>query len=223
MKINGNDIKGIIFDLDGTLYNRRFISLNTVLYNLPAILLVKAVQDVRKMLRGVDFGNKESFYKKLFTELASETNKHFEYIKDWYLNKYCVNLISMLEAGYKPREQLRELLLQLRKRNMKLAVLSDYPFVKKRLTALKINPELFDFIKSSEEYGVLKPSPRSLNNIASLMKLDNNEILVVGDRYDTDIKGAIKAGMHYIQINEKESNPQNNTFIWEDFTKLLLI
>ena len=71
-------------------------------------------------------------------------------------------------------------------------------------TKLKLTPELvpyFEHIVISGEYGKGKPDPGIFKHALSLMSLNNNEVIMVGDNLYTDILGANRTGIRSVWIN----------------------
>lgn len=223
MKLLDKEINAIIFDLDGTLYNNRCLTPNAMWYNLNQLLTTRKLMKIRKKLRGIDYGSSEKYYYTLAYELSKVTNKKFENVKTWYIENFGGRFVKLIKERYKPREQLNELLKKLKDINIKLAVFSDYPLVKERLQALTVDTDYFDMLVSSEDYGVLKPSARPLKDIADKMKIKASEIVVVGDKDETDGESAKLASMNFIKINEKQTIFEKNVFLWKDFLKIIFI
>ncbi|MBP1932071.1 HAD family hydrolase [Ammoniphilus resinae] len=78
-------------------------------------------------------------------------------------------------------------------------------------TKLTITPELvpyFDHIVISGAFGRGKPDPSIFLHALSLMGLDKEEVIMVGDNLMTDILGATRAGIKSVWINRhnKERN-----------------
>ncbi|TWI59175.1 HAD family hydrolase [Halalkalibacter nanhaiisediminis] len=78
-------------------------------------------------------------------------------------------------------------------------------------TKLTITPELvpyFDQIVISGGFGKGKPDPSIFEHALSLMELDKDEAIMVGDNLMTDILGASRVGMKSVWINrhDKERN-----------------
>ena len=128
----------------------------------------------------------------------------------------------MLSEKFKARKNINKFLNELKNNNVKLAILSDYGHVEERLDALKINKSLFDIIASNEEYGVLKPSKRPLLDIAEKLKVGCYDVLVVGDRDDTDGEGARLAKMDYIKITAGGKCQNAGIYSWEKLYKSIL-
>jgi len=222
LKINNIEIDGVIFDFDGTLYDKKNQVLYFIMYNLSNIKTIKEMNSVKKKLSGIDFGNAETFYKEMFTELGKRTKKTPKQVKDWYFNKLFPNVFRMMKKKYKPRPLLSEVLYKLKSNNVKIALLSDYPYVKERLEVLNIDVNYFTHIASSEEYGMLKPSKRVLTEIAKILCSSEDRTLVVGDKDEADGESARMSGMPFIQITDKKAKPSKNVMYWEDFSKMIL-
>ncbi|WNS77461.1 HAD family hydrolase [Bacillus sp. DTU_2020_1000418_1_SI_GHA_SEK_038] len=78
-------------------------------------------------------------------------------------------------------------------------------------TKLTITPELtpyFDHIVISGDFGRGKPDPSIFEHSLSLMSLQKDEVIMVGDNLMTDILGANQAGIKSVWINrhDKERN-----------------
>lgn len=78
-------------------------------------------------------------------------------------------------------------------------------------TKLSLTPELipyFEQIVISGDYGKGKPDSGIFHHALSLMELNTNEVIMVGDNLNTDILGANRVGIQSIWINreQKERN-----------------
>ncbi|BAU28557.1 putative hydrolase of the HAD superfamily [Aneurinibacillus soli] len=78
-------------------------------------------------------------------------------------------------------------------------------------TKLEITPELvpyFDHIVISGAFGRGKPDPSIFEHALTLMSLQKDEVIMVGDNLMTDILGASRAGINSVWINrhDKERN-----------------
>nr|WP_295972065.1 HAD family hydrolase [uncultured Bacillus sp.] len=78
-------------------------------------------------------------------------------------------------------------------------------------TKLEITPELapyFEQIVISGSFGRGKPDPSIFEHALSLLELDKDQVLMVGDNLMTDILGASRAGIKSVWINrhDKERN-----------------
>lgn len=78
-------------------------------------------------------------------------------------------------------------------------------------TKLEITPELvpyFDHIVISGAFGRGKPDPSIFEHALTLLSLQKDEVIMVGDNLMTDILGASRTGIHSVWVNRhnKERN-----------------
>jgi FMN phosphatase YigB (HAD superfamily) len=98
------------------------------------------------------------------------------------------------------RPGLAVTLTGLRRRGVRLGVLSDYPAVDK-LAALGVaNVFSLALCATDREIGAFKPSPRGFWRACEQWNLSPNEVLYVGDRSDVDGQGAHAAGLRCVII-----------------------
>ena len=67
-----DNIKAIIFDFDGTLYDFKGLPKNLCLSSIPNMLKISAVQKTRKSLKGKDFPSIEEYEKEFESENIEE-------------------------------------------------------------------------------------------------------------------------------------------------------
>jgi FMN phosphatase YigB (HAD superfamily) len=205
--------EAVIFDLDGTLYNKQGISIFMMIKFWKNLSLLRSMAKARKELKGIDFSSSEVFFNSFYGNIAEKSSITKDSVNNWYLNTFYSGFIDILNKRYIPRRGLDGFLHQL-KQKMPIAILSDFAFINERLDAVGISKTLFNVIVSSEEFGVLKPSSRPLLQIASDLCIPAGRILVVGDRLDTDGKAAELAGMKFYHLKEAAD--------WTKFCKLIL-
>lgn len=187
-------IKGIGFDIDGTLYNNIFMYICTVPSFLKHPRLVfhygRARTEIRKIRPINNFRRTQA---RLVAESmgASEVEVRAKIEKklyeDWE-DKFRI---------IRPLKGLREGVAELRSSGYKLGVLSDFP-VQNKLKFLGL--EDWDCSFTSEATCYLKPHPEPFLELASRMGLKPEEILYVGNSYKKDVLGAAGVGMktaHY--------------------------
>ena len=87
-------------------------------------------------------------------------------------------------------------LLELLKRGLKLAVVSDAPRLQAwtRLAHLQLH-HLFDTIVAFEDTGERKPSPKPFERAIEVLGITPNEAIMVGDWPECDMVGAAKVGI----------------------------
>ncbi len=197
-----NDVDAIIFDLDGTIYNKKGLKLFFSLSFLHKLPLMLSYLKVRKNNYGVNYGNKKEFHQKIIEELAiksSITTKESEKFINLFMSKF----VSILKHKYKPNDDIISVIDKYYNNGTKIVCLSDFSMVKERLLALNINIDKFTLIKSSEDYGTLKPATTPFIKIAEELNISPSKIIVVGDRDDTDGEGARRSNMRFVKYPEE--------------------
>ncbi|MDO4462416.1 MAG: HAD family hydrolase [Bacteroidia bacterium] len=215
--------KTIIFDFDGTLYDKTRFGMHLVL-NMPTrALWLLAVQKVRKAIKGKDFSNQEKFYEEFFSLLhkAIGTKLPIEEVRNWYFNGYMPLMHRVLTSCYECQPEANELIKTLTQKGIKVAVLSDYAMIEERLKAIGITAP-FDFLYSSETAGALKPSSRPFSYVAQALGIEPKDILMIGDREDTDGQGAANADMDFMHIvRKKKQKKTRHDATWADLSELI--
>ncbi len=216
-----HNVKGIIFDLDGTLYQMRWFmrpllacKLITHLLRLPRFL------KARGHFAGVQMGSRENLLNSIALAVSKKEKCSPEEIYNWIVNSFYPAFISIMPFLKNSRPGIEEILISLRKNGLKLGVLSDYDHVSKRLEHLQISPSLFDITTSSEISGALKPCSQPFLDIANQWNICPENIMVIGDRDDTDGQAARDAGMQFIQITD--SAQKSEALRWAELKSKLL-
>jgi FMN phosphatase YigB (HAD superfamily) len=228
--------KAIIFDLDGTLYDSKHIALRVVLARPFDVVLLRSERLVRKVFEGRDYAGTEEYYREFFAAMGKHTGRSPEQLRSWYFEKYMPRIIGVLKKFYGPRPKTAELFGAFKKARFPFAVYSDYPLVRERLTALGLADAFagsFETCYSLEDFGAQKPAARPFFVIAKELGCDPADVLVLGDREDTDGQGAAAAGMGYIKIIRKRTtgkspavSPDSGnspvSLLWEELYPLLI-
>ncbi|GHV85546.1 phosphoglycolate phosphatase [Spirochaetia bacterium] len=213
------DIAAVAFDLDGTLYpNYRFYRrLIPLLFVHPrfyrAFLRVRhdlhrsAAAKAGAAETAVD-GAGSSFYDEQARRMALRLGGTAEAAKQ-KTERFIYRRWEELFSGIKLFPQVTETLTAFRTAGLKLALLSDFPPVRK-LSLLGLGG-FFDVILSTEETGALKPSALPFAALAQALGLDRNrkKILYVGNSPRFDAAGARRAGMRAALIRR---NPASTGF-----------
>ncbi len=196
-----DNISCVVFDLDGTLYNKRFLPLRMVLADWRHITLLRAERKARKHLAGKYFGNEKALYDTLFANIAGQTNKTVVQVKEWYEGIYMPTMARMLQKHYTLQPWVIPTLKQLREQNVRIVIFSDYGSVKEKLEALQLSIINYQLsIYSAPEMGGLKPCTEAFENLLQTLGVQPEQTLMVGDRQDTDGAGAASVGMRFRKI-----------------------
>ncbi len=212
-----DNINAIIFDFDGTLYDMRHFAYYLILHNLTDLKLLKRERKVRRIIRNYSFSNREEYYSAFFKMLFPNNNNIDEAYK-WYFEKYMKSFIKALSRHVSARKNVSQIFDKLSEKNIKMAILSDYPFAKERLKAIKIDSNIDCYC--SEDFGALKPNPQALLKLADNMNVKAENVLVVGDKFLTDGKAAINANMKYLIISPEDNLVEKN-ISWDSFCNLI--
>ncbi len=207
--LKNNSIKGIIFDLDGTLYKMQWFFRPLITANLLSTCMrLPRFLKIRGTFSGIDMNSGDVLINAICEKVASVENCSKDEIRNWMNNQFYPAFIRILKFFRNSRPEINKTLSLIKKNGLKVGVLSDYDYVSDRLVALGIDTSLFDTMTSSESFGALKPAPRPLLEIASDWNVNSRNILMVGDRSDTDGIAAQSAGMHFLQITDSEQKKE---------------
>jgi FMN phosphatase YigB (HAD superfamily) len=215
-------VRGIIFDLDGTLYNMKWYMRILFFVSLvPKGLWLPRYMRLRSMFSGKDFGSRDMLLNAMADRFVEGSAIKSIRVRDWFERSFYPGFVAIMPFFQGTRSRVNPTLAALRAKNIKLAVLSDFSRIKERLTALKIDPLFFDQCISSEDEGALKPNSRPFLKIANDWQFKPSEILVIGDRDDTDGEAARQCGFQFIQITDAFPPPAN-TYRWDTLRSFLL-
>ena len=238
-----HNIRGIIFDFDGTLFDNALIAFYLIAAYPPDALRLWKERLVRKRFAGCDYASAEEYHQAFFTALGKYCLCSPERIRNWYFNRYMPRMARVLKKHYEPRPGAQELFrrfAQMSPNALRLAVYSDYPLLKERIEALGLYPGGIP-LYGPESFGAQKPAAGPFLRIAADLGVRPEEVLVVGDRTETDGLGAFNAGMRFFCLEtgrrryyrldpyrrRPEEKPRGPSLVmyagaWDDLIKLLL-
>ncbi|MDR2868512.1 MAG: HAD family phosphatase [Bacteroidales bacterium] len=216
------NIDAVIFDFDGTLYDKKWFAWRLLTQNIKDVFLIRAERKTRNQMKGIDFLSAADFYEN-FIKMMSIALKNKKYtvpfLKNWYFEHYLTMLTHTLKKYYTARVGVENLFDSLTQSNIKIAVFSDYSAVAERMSAVGLNCQNKNIaLFSAEEFGALKPAPRPFLEIAKQWQVNPKKTLVIGDRTDTDGIGAKNAGMKFLLLINKNNSNSNNETTWENLT-----
>ena len=166
-------IKGLIFDLDGTLIN----SIGDIHYSLNLALKYHGYKEVS--LEDAQKNTGRGFRKLIVESLPINTSDQIIDEVNKTYTKFYGEHYHERTYGY---EGIYELLKELNKRNIKIAVNSN----KKDEYTKNLMKIIFKDIEFTAVFGErigipTKPNPATAEEIISIMELDKNEVCYVGD------------------------------------------
>ena len=195
-------IEGIIFDVDGTMYNQRRLRI-TAARNLASeclrnprsgvrsIRFLLAYRQAQEQLRREKFAMDISARQiEIACKRTGLTEKAgCDIIEHWF------NTAPLKRLHRARRPGLAEFLETARAHGMRLGVFSDYP-AETKLAAMRLR-EYFDVVLSSSDSQVrrLKPDAAGLRVCMARLGVEPEHTLYVGDRMDVDVECAYRAGV----------------------------
>lgn len=181
-------IKGIIFDLDGTLLYTLEDLKNSVNYSLEKLNLKPVTLEETRKYVGNGILN-------LIKRATGEDKEYVEECLKLFKEHYSKNLT----ANTKPYPGILKTLKQLKEKNIKLAVLSNkLDTMVKSLTEYYFKG-IFDFVSGETDEFPKKPDSKSSKSIIRQFGLKNEEVLFVGDS-EVDILTAKNTGLTCISV-----------------------
>ncbi|MBD3315172.1 MAG: HAD-IA family hydrolase [Chitinivibrionales bacterium] len=217
------EIRGVIFDLDGTLYQMKWYFRPVLaLMLMPSSLRLQHYMSIRKKHMGDDRKSAAALLDAMASELARKTGEGDTMkMLVWIRSKFYPAFERAMNLVRGSRPGLNPMLRTLRERGIRLGVLSDFSRVAQRLRGLGIAPDQFDTLASTEDAGCLKPCPRPLLALAREWGVPCEKIMVIGDRQDTDGEAASLAHMHFLRISDLRVIPEG-AYSWTTLKEHLL-
>ncbi len=204
-KINWDQLRLFIFDLDGTLYDqqslRSFMRKVLLGYYLFRPWRIRELSVIRRFRIEVekmrDSGNPDPAHQ-LFVKTASKTaydpGQVQKLVEKWM---YRYPLPYLKRYKYKGVAGLFTLLHQ---KGKNIAVYSDYP-VADKMKALELPADAMLY-SLKPEINELKPGTRGLESLMKKFGVRPEQCIFVGDRSDTDGKAAERAGISFLLFRE---------------------
>lgn len=201
MELYNDNLRAVVFDLDGTLYDNKGLPLKLVLADIWNMWVLGAERKARKQIKGIDYKDAADVYDALFQRMTEvKKNLTIEKARSWYQEKYMPLQVALLGMYFVHRPLCVELLEAMKDKGLKLVLYSDYGHATEKIEALGISPELFDNIVSAAKMGGLKPCRESMQRLMEACGLEAATTLYVGDREDTDGECARSVGMPFFNV-----------------------
>ena len=191
------DVRLVVFDVDGTLYDQRALR-RTMLRHLlvdalqsRSIGTLKAISCFRRVREELAEAGAEEFATLQYSRTAEQTGRDTaevrQLVEDWMERRPLPHLRAARFPG------LAELFQRLRERGTTIGVWSDYP-AHDKLQALGLQA---DIVCSAGDTDVkrLKPSPAGLQTVMAKAGCEAGETVMIGDRQERDGLAAEAAGV----------------------------
>lgn len=214
--IDTTDVRAVVFDLDGTLYDNKGLPLKLILGDIRNMWVLGAERKARKSIKGIHYGDAAGVYDALFARMAEvKRSLTADSAREWYQQKYMPLQVAVLQLYYDLRPLAIEMLEGMRRKGVKVILYSDYGHETEKIEALGLSCELFDGIVSAAKMGGLKPCKESMVHLMKTFELDPATTLYVGDREDTDGESARAVGMRFVNVKKSHE-------AWDDLIKTFI-
>ncbi|MCR5834184.1 MAG: HAD family hydrolase [Selenomonadaceae bacterium] len=194
--------KGVIFDIDGTLYDykinderamKHFCSFIKKVLGIDEETFRENYAEARRLVRAQlkDTAAQHSRVLLIQTALELLGKNPFTYLLEMY-DVYWNYFLENME----PYEGAADFLRELKSAGMKISTCTDMTahIQYRKLAKLGLD-RYIDFMVTSEETGFEKPAPIMFKTALRKMKLKPNEAAYFGDALDRDIQGAAAMGI----------------------------
>jgi len=203
-------IKAVLFDIDNVLYNSSYQ------VEMARRAAVEAMIKAANWNMTVEGGMEK--LEEIVKRYGSNFNKHYDMLVGNRKDKHKVVAAGIVayhntkRVHLKPYDDTLPTLTRLKSSGYKIGVITDGLSVKQweKLVRLGLQ-DMFDIVLVSEEAGVEKPDPLIFEKACEELEVLCEDCIYVGDRLDTDILGANKAGMTSVRLlrgKYKDLKPQ---------------
>ncbi|MGB9599201.1 MAG: HAD family hydrolase [Myxococcota bacterium] len=218
MRLFGREIKAVTFDMDGTLYN----SARLLIKILPEVLknrrFIVEFYRVRESLRREGFKGdiRREVIKRLSHKLII-AESDIEYMIDETIYRLFASRIDrrLLFKG------LRDFIDMLKANDVRLGIISDFP-IEEKLMRLGLYFEPWRALINTEDIGALKPSIEPFQRAAELLAVEPGHILHIGDREDSDVAGAKRAGFISARLKRFGRLKSKADIIFRSYTEFII-
>jgi putative hydrolase of the HAD superfamily len=188
-------IKAVIFDLDNTLVD--FIAMKHAAIRAATVAMVDAGLKIPE-------GEAEKKIYEIYDEEGIEDQKVFDKFLQKELGQIDYRIHAAGIIGYRRAREaalvlyphVQMALMELVKRGLKLAVVTDAPRLQAWLRLCQLNlHHFFDVVITHEDTRKRKPDPEPFEKALETLKVNYDETIMVGDWVERDIVGAKLLGM----------------------------
>jgi HAD superfamily hydrolase (TIGR01549 family) len=203
--LNWDEIRLVVFDVDGTLYDQRALR-----FCMLREMLTSAIRS-----RGVDFIHELRAYRRIREELGESLHDDFErelISRTAALTGSSEEQVRSTAEEWLELRPLRHLMRYryphlpalfkgLNEHGKKIGIFSDYP-ARKKLEALELDADIM-VCAGDEDVGVLKPHARGLQLLMSRAATDPAQTIMIGDRPERDGLAAQAANVRALILSRK--------------------
>ncbi|MEO6693945.1 MAG: HAD family hydrolase [Ignavibacteria bacterium] len=218
-----NEIKAVLFDVDGTLYNQNklrviiaiTVILSCIIFPFTAIRKLKVIKHYR--MSQETLRQNDNLCSDLGAEqirlTAEKTGIDVEKVK-MIVSKWFEE-VPLIFLPLCKKKDLYKTFKNLFLQNIQLGLFSDYPSQNKA-KALKLDAFITSYVCSTDpDVGKFKPDPKGFIKSSEKMGIPVINFLYVGDRAEVDVVGANLSGMDAVLIGKLPENDKRNYSIRE--------
>lgn len=196
-------MKAILFDLDGTLFNRDLALMNfaEMQYDnweeLHSKLTREQYTELFLRLDKNGYVWKDAVYKTIAKKLELSAQPE-DLLKDYQVN---------FHTSCTPCEITADVMKTLTAKGLKLGIITNgfTEFQRKTIQTMGIE-DFFDVVVISEEAGLRKPDTAIFQLALKIMNIEPKYAVYVGDHPENDVKAAKDAGLNTIWMKTKHYN-----------------
>lgn len=194
-------IKTVVFDLDGTLYDKSGLAKRMVRRLWWCLPMIAAERLARRNMHYVQYASGDEFYDAFFGHMSRGHWWNKRMAATWYMRVFMPTMVRLIRQYHCPRAEVMALVQECKAKGLKMAIYSDYGCVIDKLEALGIDPSQFDLLVDAPSLGALKPSEPCARRVLEMLEAHPQETLFVGDREDKDGASAKAVGAKFLLIN----------------------
>jgi len=219
-------VRGVLFDLDGTLYRqapmRALMALELAALPLSGpfragrrLRALRAYRRAQEHLRAAPGRDPGAAQLAAAARASGLPVAEVERLVTEWIQQRPLKYLRFCRA-----KGLDDLLGVVERAGLRAGILSDYP-ARAKLEALDLGGRFAPVLCASDpEIAAFKPSPRGFRRACEIWGIEPREVLVVGDRADVDAAGAAAAGMPCAIVGRRTAPPGASHVVVESLEQL---
>jgi HAD superfamily hydrolase (TIGR01549 family) len=202
---NWNEIRLVVFDVDGTLYDQRGLRLRMLQEMLHSSIRTRCIDFIRilrayrRIREQLGDSLQEDFERELAIRTAALVGCSEQQVRstaeEWLESRPLRHLIRYRYP------HLPELFQRLRRHGKAIGIFSDYP-ARKKLEALELDADVI-VCATDEDVRVLKPHAKGLHVLMSRAAVNPADTIMIGDRPERDGLSAQSAKVRALILSRK--------------------